>query len=979
MKVEDSTCHYRFIALMLKFSIFLHFWPILQLAFFPISTSLSLETHALLDIRSQLDDPMNHLYSWNESKSPCQFVGVRCNFNSDQVIGISLANLSLSGNISPSISRLRNLTSLELGANSISGILPPELANCTNLRVLNLSTNSLTGKLPDLSNLQNLQVLDLSTNGFHGNFPAWIGDLEGLIELGLGENSFEEGNIPENIGNLKNLTWLFLGQCNLKGEIPASIFKLTSLGTLDFSRNQISGEFPKAISNLRNLFKIELYQNNLTGEIPPELANLTLLSEFDISRNQLTGKLPPEVGNLKKLEVFHVYRNNFWGELPEGFGSLQALWSFSVYENSFSGEFPANLGRFCPLNTLDISENNFSGEFPRFLCENSNLQFLLALDNNFSGEFPDSYSSCKTLQRFRISQNQFTGKIPAGLWGLPYAVIIDVADNSFTGGISSDIEISGSLSQLYVQNNEFSGELPVELGTLWRLQKFIAFNNSFSGQIPSQIGKLKQLSFLHLEGNTFTGLIPSELGMCSSLVDLDLAQNFLSGNIPDTLTFLMSLNSLNLSQNIIRGSIPEGLEALKLSYVDFSDNQLSGRIPPQLLLIAGDEAFYGNDDLCIDEIPGSRRYSFSNISFCKWSHSPGDLSGKQLVLVLFISIATTVLLACLAFLHYGRFKLEESRRKSDLEEDMEKGPKWVLKSFHPPALDPEEICHLDEENLIGSGGTGKVYRLDLDKSRGTVAVKQLWKCDYTKILMAEINSLGRIRHRNILKLYAFLTGGGSDFLVYEYMPNGNLYQALRREFKGGQPELDWNKRYKIAVGAAKGVMYLHHDCSPAIIHRDIKSANILLDEEYEPKLADFGIAKVAEESELSCFAGTHGYFAPEIAYSLKATEKSDIYSFGVVLLELLTGRSPTDCQFDGEKDLIYWVSTHLDDKNLAEVLDHRVSLFAEDDMKKILNIAMLCTTKLPSLRPTMREVVNMLVDADPCFATKKAEKSSKNC
>ncbi|XP_010911833.1 uncharacterized protein [Elaeis guineensis] len=961
---------------MLDLFLSLHFLTaLLPVSLIPISTSLSVETKALLEFRRQLNDPLGYLESWNESQSPCQFVGVNCD-DSGQVIRISLANLSLSGKISPSVSVLHSLSSLVLGANAISGIVPAALVNCTNLQVLNLSTNSLTGQLPDLSSLQNLRVLDLSTNRFTGNFPAWVGKLPDLIQLGLAENNFEEGDIPQGIGNLKNLTWLFLAQCNLRGEIPASIFQLTSLGTLDFSRNQISGKFPKAISNLGNLYKIELYQNNLTGEIPPDLAKLSQLREFDISRNHLTGKLPAEIGTLKNLTIFHIYSNNFWGDLPKEFGDLQFLVSFSIYQNNFSGEFPANLGHFSPLNIIDISENSFSGEFPRFLCQSNNLQFLLALDNNFSGEFPDSYANCKSLQRFRINQNHFTGKIPDALWGLPFAVIIDVSDNSFTGGISSDIGISISLTQLYVQNNRFSGELPMELGKLPQLQKLFAFNNFFSGQIPSQIGNLKQLSSLHLEKNELTGHIPLELGMCSRLVDLNLAQNSLSGDIPEMLSMLSSLNSLNLSNNMMTGSIPEGLESLKLSLIDLSKNQLAGRIPPGLLIMAGDEAFSGNTALCIDKIPESQRYP--DLTVCNVSHSHKELFGKQILLVLVILLALSILLAGLAFVSYKSFKLEEYNKRRDPKEGMEKDSKWNLESFHPTELDPEEICNLDEENLIGCGGTGKVYRVDLNKNRGAIAVKQLWKGDSAKALMAEIDIMGKIRHRNILKLYACLRGRGSNFLVFEYMPNGNLYQALRREIKGRQPELDWNKRYKIAVGAAQGIMYLHHDCLPAIIHRDIKSTNILLDEEYEAKIADFGIAKIVEESEMNCFAGTHGYMAPELAYSFKATEKSDIYSFGVVLLELLTGLSPTDSQFFGGKDIVFWVSTHLDGQNLGEVFDARLSN-SEDDMLKVLKIAILCTTKLPSLRPTMREVVNMLIDADPYTVVTAAKCYGKNC
>ncbi|XP_062207649.1 receptor protein-tyrosine kinase CEPR2-like [Phragmites australis] len=951
----------------------IYFWLILVLPNFVISKSLPQDRDALFDIKDHLKDPQNYLHNWDESHSPCQFYGVTCDHNSGDVVGISLLNISLSGTISSSFSLLRQLRTLELGANSISGIVPAALANCTNLQVLNLSMNSLTGQLPDLSALHKLEVLDLSTNTFNGAFPAWVSKLSGLTELGLGENNFDEGDVPESIGDLKDLTWLFLGQCNLRGDIPASVFDLLSLGTLDFSRNQITGVFPKAISKLRNLWKIELYQNNLTGEIPSELATLTLLSEFDVSRNHLAGMLPKEISGLKKLRIFHIYQNNFSGELPEGLGDLQFLESFSTYENQLSGKFPANLGRFSPLNTIDISENYFSGEFPRFLCQNNKLQFLLALTNNFSGEFPGSYSSCKTLQRFRISQNQFSGSIPGGMWGLPNAVIIDVADNGFLGGISSDIGISVTLNQLYVQNNNFFGELPVELGRLSKLQKLVAFNNRFSGQIPTEIGSLKQLTYLHLEHNALEGPIPPDIGMCNSLVDMNLADNSLTGDIPDTLASLSTLNSLNLSHNMVSGEIPEGLQSLKLSYIDFSHNELSGPVPPQLLMVTGDDAFSENAGLCVTDTSEGWRQIVTNLRPCQLTDSRHNFSMRRLFLVLVIVISLVVLLSGLACLSYENYKLEEFNRKRDIESGDDTDSKWVLESFHPPELDPEEVCKLDGENLIGCGGTGKVYRLELSKGRGTVAVKELWKRDDAKVLKTEINTLGKIRHRNILKLNAFLTGGSSKFLVYEYVVNGNLYDAIRREFKAGQPELDWDKRYRIAVGAAKGIMYLHHDCSPAIIHRDIKSTNILLDEEYEAKLADFGIAKLVEGSPLSCFAGTHGYMAPELAYSLKATEKSDVYSFGVVLLELLTGRSPTDQHFGGEQDIVSWVSLHLADQNPAAVLDPKVSNVASDDMIKALNIAILCTVQLPSERPTMREVVKMLVDIDPSSTTGRAK------
>ncbi|KAK7281908.1 hypothetical protein RIF29_10277 [Crotalaria pallida] len=242
-----------------------------------------------------------------------------------------------------------------------------------------------------------------------------------------------------------------------------------------------------------------------------------------------------------------------------------------------------------------------------------------------------------------------------------------------------------------------------------------------------------------------------------------------------------------------------------------------------------------------------------------------------------------------------------------------------------------------------------------------VAVKHLGKGYGGKILAAEMEILGKIRHRNILKLYACLLKGESSLLVLEYMPNGNLFEALHIQIKDGKPELDWNQRYKNSLGAAKGIAYLHHDCSPPIIHRDIKTSNILLDEDYEPKIADFGVARFAEKSKkqlgYTCLASTHGYIASELAYTTEVTEKSDVYSFGVVLLELVTGREPIEEDYGEAKDIVYWVLTHLNDhESVVNILDDRVASDETEtvnkDMIKVLKIAIKCTTKLPSLRPT---------------------------
>ncbi|XP_066339801.1 receptor protein-tyrosine kinase CEPR2-like isoform X1 [Miscanthus floridulus] len=953
--------------------------------FLSCTSQIDSQTQALLQFKAGLNDPLNHLVSWTNATSKCRFFGVRCDDDdgtgSGTVTEISLSSMNLSGGISPSIGALHGLARLQLDSNSLSGPVSPELAKCTQLRFLNLSYNSLAGELPDLSALTALQALDVENNAFTGRFPAWVGNLSGLTTLGVGMNSYDPGDTPPSIGNLRNLTYLFLAGSSLTGVIPDSIFGLTALETLDMSMNNLAGVIPPAIGNLRNLWKIELYKNNLAGELPPELGELTKLREIDVSQNQISGGIPPAFAALTGFTVIQLYHNNLSGPIPDEWGDLRYLTSFSIYENRFSGEFPANFGRFSPLNSVDISENAFVGPFPRYLCRGNNLQFLLALQNGFSGEFPEEYAACRSLQRFRINKNRFTGDLSEGLWGLPAVTIIDVSDNGFTGAMSPLIGQSQSLNQLWLQNNKLGGAIPPEIGRLAQVQRLYLSNNTFSGSIPAEIGSLSQLTALHLEDNKFSGALPDDIGGCIRLVEIDVSQNALSGPIPASLSLLSSLNSLNLSNNELSGPIPTSLQALKLSSIDFSSNQLTGNVPPGLLVLAGgSQAFARNPGLCVD---GRSDLGVCNVD---GGHKDGLATKSQLVLVLVLVSAMLLLVAGILFVSYRSFKLEELKKR-DLEHGDGCG-QWKLESFHPLELDADEICAVGEENLIGSGGTGRVYRLELrgrGGGGGVVAVKRLWKGNAAQVMAAEMAILGKVRHRNILKLHACLSRGELNFIVYEYMPRGNLHQALRREAKGsGRPELDWPRRCKIALGAAKGIMYLHHDCTPAVIHRDIKSTNILLDEDYEAKIADFGIAKVAEDSsdsEFSCFAGTHGYLAPELAYSFKVTEKTDVYSFGVVLLELVTGRSPIDPRFGEGRDIVSWLSSKLASESLDDVLDPRVAVLARerDDMLKVLKIAVLCTAKLPAGRPTMRDVVKMLTDAGAGPCSPRGQPPSRVC
>ncbi|GLJ30440.1 hypothetical protein SUGI_0602580 [Cryptomeria japonica] len=937
------------------------------------------ELRLLLRIKESVQDTGNYLRNWDASSSagsPCAWGGIVCN-REGSVVRIDLQGSHLRGQIPSGFCGLKSLQSLRLDRNAFHGSFPVELLNCSKLEILTLSNNQLTGALPDLSPLKSLKKLDLSSNDFSGDFPVSVCHLTSLVYLAAGSNPFNPRRLPEELMMLKNLNWLYLSTCNFIGEIPPWVGNLTELGNLELSDNHLKGTIPKELSRLKKLYQLELYRNSLSGHIPPELGNLTSLRDFDASRNFLSGSIPAEFGNLKNLVFIQLYQNNLSGPIPEGFGEMKHLFAISMYQNSLTGSLPAKLGSLSNFNMMDVSQNRLSGPLPPDLCKGGNLQYILVLDNEFSGEIPESYQYCKSVLRFRVNKNKLSGRIPQGIWGLPHVSIIDLSLNDFEGPIGADIGNARNLSELYLQRNRFQGPLPPEIGRAINLNKIDASRNQLTGFIPPEIGKLSMLSNLLLQENQLSGHIPAELGRCKFMSSINLAKNRLTGSIPGSLGSIEVLNYLNLSDNMLSGQIPSSLASLKLSSVDFSVNSLEGPVPLELINEAENRSFTSNPGLCGQGL----KYL-----------QPCDIRRKSLYDARLIAgwifgiLFTIFVIACFMV---RRRKLHKRDNKVDSRAF------WDIKSFHKLTFDEHEVLEaMDEEHVIGQGGSGTVYRIELSNGE-SVAVKKLRSCKNSSIpdnydprvrerLKAEVETLGTIRHKNIVKLYCCFTNGDSNMLVYEYMPNGNLWDALHGSLTLGGGTIDWPTRYKIALGVANGLSYLHHDCRPPIIHRDVKSTNILLDSDYQARVADFGFAKVFQacargDSVTSAIPGTLGYFAPEYAYSTKVTVKSDIYSFGVVLLELITGKNPVEEEFGENRDIVYWISRKvLSREGASEVLDSRIWHSYKNEMIQALKIAVMCVNKLPNERPSMRDVVQMLLDANPClFKTSKDEDPKK--
>ncbi|KAL6329898.1 hypothetical protein AAG906_039813 [Vitis piasezkii] len=949
----------------------------------PHALSLNQEGLYLLKAKEGLDDPFGALSSWKaRDELPCNWNGIVCD-SLNRINSVNLSSAGVAGPFPSFLCRLPFLSSIDLSNNSIDSSVAVDFGACQHIKSLNLSDNLLVGSIPaSLSRISDLRELVLSGNNFSGDIPtsfgefrrlerlclagnlldgtipSFLGNISSLKVLELAYNLFRPSQLSPELGNLRNLEVLWISNSNLFGEIPASFGQLTLLTNLDLSSNQLNGSIPSSLSGLSRIVQIELYSNSLSGELPAGMSNWTRLLRLDASMNKLEGPIPEELCGLQ-LESLSLYQNRFEGFLPESIAGSKNLYELRLFDNRLRGRFPSELGKNSRLKTLDVSSNHFFGEIPANLCANGALEELLMLNNSFSGNIPASLEKCQTLRRVRLSYNQLSGEVPPEIWGLPHVYLLDLSVNSLSGHISNSISGAHNLSTLSISSNQFSGSLPSEIGSLRNLGEFSGSQNKITGKIPQTFVHLSKLSSLILSNNELSGEVPAGIESLKQLNELRLANNKLSGNIPDGIGSLPVLNYLDLSANSLSGEIPFSLQNLKLNLLNLSYNRLSGDIPPLYAKKFFRDSFVGNPGLC-GEIDG----------LCPGNGGTVNLEYSWILPSIFTLAGIVLIVGVVLFCwKYKNFKKNKKGMVIS---------KW--RSFHKLGFSELDIVDcLNEDNVIGSGSAGKVYKVVFANGEA-VAVKKLWggskkDTDSEKDGLEndrvdkdgfeiEVETLGKIRHKNIVRLWCCCNTGYCKLLVYEYMPNGSLGDMLHSS-KGGL--LDWPTRYKIALDAAEGLSYLHHDCVPPIVHRDVKSNNILLDGEFGARVADFGVAKVFQgvgkgEECMSVIVGSRGYIAPEYAYTLRVNEKSDIYSFGVVILELVTGRLPVDPEF-GEKDLVKWVSASLDQKGGEHVIDPRLDCSFNEEIVRVLNVGLLCTNALPINRPPMRRVVKMLQEA----------------
>ncbi|KAJ9160286.1 hypothetical protein P3X46_025700 [Hevea brasiliensis] len=915
---------------------------------------------SLLEFKAKIvSDPFGILSSWNDSVNFCQWQGVICGLKHHRVVSLNLHGLSLSGTISSYTGNLTFLRVLNLSDNKFYGEIPQEVGRLFRLRHFYLKNNTLGGQIPiNISFCSELRVISLAINRLVGEIPAELGSLKKLVALLLGSNNLT-GKIPHSVGNLSSLQGFFVTYNHMEGNIPNELGRITSLTQLGMG------------------------VNNLVGSIPSTLYNISSIVALSFTENQLHGRLPANIGlTLPNLQIFQIGGNQFHGSIRDSLTNASQLEIFDIASNRFTGQVPINLGDLNGLQRLNL-ERNFLGNnssqdlaFITSLLNCSNLQKLYLADNNFGGVLPSTIANMSTLGDLGLGINQISGRIPADIGKLVNLYRLGMEENHFSGSIPISFGKLQKLQILSLHTNMLSGQIPQSLGNITQLYELWLGRNKLKGNIPSSIAHCQNLHTLDLGNNNLTGIIPQQIlhlsflslvlnlsynslvgplpkesklsgeipesiGECLSLEFLYMVGNFLQGPIPSSLCSLRGLQQLDLSKNHLSGKIPKEIEKLPfLQYLNLSFNNLDGEVPIKGVFSSiMTVSLVGNKNLCggIPELqlpacPKQKKHKKSPIAI--------------ILPTIFSSVVLFMTITSLTVFYWRKSKKSRKNPPSSpfiLDKLLRISYKELLQATQG----------FSSENLLGQGSFSSVYKGSLDlRGEKIVAVKvfNLQQHEASKSFIAECRALGNIRHRNLVKVLTYCSSidfKGNDFkaLVLDFMANGSLEMWLHPKEDGNNWSRNLNllQRLRVAIDLSFALHYLHDLCETPIIHQDCQ-ATFSLDNDMIAHVGDFGLARLlskttntSSQGQTSSIGikGTIGYMPPEYGIGSEATKDGDVYSFGIILLEIFTGRRPTDEVFTDGLNLHNFVRSKLPGQ-VMQVLDPKLIATGEVGAKEIV-------------------------------------------
>ncbi|KAL0909426.1 hypothetical protein M5K25_020296 [Dendrobium thyrsiflorum] len=835
---------------------------------------------------------------------------------------------------------------------------------CHVIRFLVFALN-LTGAFPqELSNLNYLRDLDVSANFLIGPLPAFIGNLSSLMSLRVGRN-FLTGTLPTSIENLSSLKWLDVGGNFLTGPLPAFIGNLSSLRSLTLGPNNFSGTLPVELGGLRKLQQWDMTSCGLSGELPTFLSNLTAIQILIIADNNFIGKIPDFIGTLSNLEDLDFGTNALSGPIPRELGNLKNLISLRLGPNNFSGNLPAELGGLGELQNWDMTSSGLSGELPTSLSNLTTMQMLILRNAKICDTLPSDFAKFGSLETLDLSFNNITGNIPQSLLSLRSLKILFLGNNSITGtlpGAKSStlnyqfaINCGGDASVMSSDGTNFdidSANLSaasyfVTNEKQWAISNagsFIDASNPNANYIISS--QIQSKNTLDSKLFKTARMSPSSLryyGLGLENGNYKVKLQFSEIGIPDQLTWT------SLARRVfdiyIQGMLKEKdfdirKEAGGKSFTVVL-KEYQAPVTNNFLEI---HLFWAGKGTTFIPSPGYYGPSISAISVSPYDFIPSvrkeppHSSSSNNNTALVVGIVCSVVVLGLTVFAILVWKHKQIKCNKDNEEFL--GMTAIPNTFSYSEL-RTATEDFNQSNFLGEGGFGPVFKGKLHDGR-MVAVKQLSLASQQgeRQFTAEIATISAVQHRNLANLYGCCIEGDKRILVYEYLENKSLDQAI---FGKKDLHLDWKTRFEICLGVARGLAYLHEESSVRIIHRDVKSSNILLDGNLTPKISDFGLAKLYDDkwSHISTrVAGTIGYLAPEYAMRGHLTEKVDVFSFGVVALEVLSGRRNSDPSLEEEQSyLLDWAWHLYEQKHELDLVDPSLSSYNRDEAIRVIEMA----------------------------------------